>query len=134
MEENKEQIDIMEYMPEKFENIPSINKENMFDKEKEYELNQNLKELDFISDSLKEKEKPKGYTRIFRNIIKKKSEIMKNILKNRFTKWRKESLKGLIVKKTIIVRISVSREKDYKKNQKVQIKTKLKLIILCNQK
>jgi hypothetical protein len=32
MEENKEQIDIMEYMPEKFENMPSINKENMFDK------------------------------------------------------------------------------------------------------
>ena len=122
MEENKEQIDIMEYMPEKFENMPSINKENMFDKEKEYELNQNLKELDFISDSLKEKEKPKGYTRIFRNIIKKKSEIMKNVLKNRFTKWRKESLKGLIVKKTIIVRISVSREKDYKDRYKNKLR------------
>jgi hypothetical protein len=124
MEENKEQIDIMEYMPEKFENIPSINKENMFDKEKEYELNQNLKELDFISDSLKEKEKEKskGYTRIFRNIIKKKSEIMKNILKKRLTKWRKEAVKGLIVKKTIIVRISVSREKDYKDRYKNKLR------------
>lgn len=122
MEENKEQIDIMEYMPEKFENIPDITKENMLDKEKEYELNQNLKELDFISDPLKDKEKPKGYTRIFRNIIKKKSEIIKNILKKRFIKWRKESLKGLIVKKTIIVRISVSREKDYKDRYKNKLR------------
>ena len=122
MEENKEQIDIIEYMPEKFENISDINKENMFDKEKEFELNQNLKELDFISDSLKEKEKPKGYTRIFRNIIKKKSDIMKNILQKRFTKWRKESVKGLIVKKTIIVRISVSREKDYKDRYKNKLR------------
>ena len=122
MEENKEQIDIIEYMPEKFENIADINKENMFDKEKEFELNQNLKELDFISDSLKEKEKPKGYTRIFRNIIKKKSDIMKNILQKRFTKWRKESVKGLIVKKTIIVRISVSREKDYKDRYKNKLR------------
>ena len=97
----------------------------MFDKEKEFELNQNLKELDFISDSLKEKEKPKGYTRIFRNIIKKKSDIMKNILQKRFTKWRKESVKGLIVKKTIIVRISVSREKDYK-DRKRKGKRKIK--------
>jgi len=85
-------------------------------------LNQNLKELDFISDSLKEKEKPKGYTRIFRNIIKKKSDIMKNILQKRFTKWRKESVKGLIVKKTIIVRISVSREKDYKDRYKNKLR------------
>ena len=122
MEENKEQIDIIEYMPEKFENIADINKENIFDKEKEFELNQNLKELDFISDSLKEKEKPKGYTRIFRNIIKKKSDIMKNILQKRFTKWRKESVKGLIVKKTIIVRISVSREKDYKDRYKNKLR------------
>lgn len=122
MEENKEQIDIIEYMPEKFENISDINKENIYDNEKEYEFNQNLKELDFISDSLKEKEKPKGYTRIFRNIIKKKSEIMKNILKNRFLRWRKESAKGLIVKKTIIVRISVSREKDYKDRYKNKLR------------
>ena len=122
MEENKEEIEIIEYMPEKFENISDINKENMFDKKKEYELNQNLKELDFISDSLKEKEKPKGYTRIFRNIIKKKSEIMKNILKKRLTKWRKEAVKGLIVKKTIIVRISVSREKDYKDRYKNKLR------------
>ena len=122
MEENKEQIEIIEYMPEKFEKISDINKENMFDKEKELELNQNLKELDFISDSLKEKEKPKGYTRIFRNIIKKKSEIMKNILKKRLTKWRKEAVKGLIVKKTIIVRISVSREKDYKDRYKNKLR------------
>ena len=122
MEENKEQIDIIEYMPEKFENIPDINKEDIYDKEKEYEFNQNLKELDFISDSLKEKEKPKGYTRIFRNIIKKKSEIMKNILKKRFLRWRKESAKGLIVKKTIIVRISVSREKDYKDRYKNKLR------------
>ena len=122
MEENKEQIDIIEYMPENFENISDINKENMFNKEKEYEYNQNLKELDFISDSLKEKEKPKGYTRIFRNIIKKKSEIMKNILKKRFAKWRKDTMKGLIVKKTIIVRISVLREKDYKDRYKNKLR------------
>ena len=35
-------------------------------------------------------------------------------MKKHFTKWKDDSLKGLVIKKTIIVRISVSREKDNK--------------------
>ena len=37
--------------------------------------------------------KTKGYVRVFRNIIKKKNELLKNILDNRFKKWKKEALK-----------------------------------------
>ena len=38
---------------------------------------------------------------------------MKEVIKNRFYKWRKNALKGKI-KKTMMIRISISREKDPK--------------------
>ena len=62
---------------------------------------------------LKTRKKPKGYSRFLRNIIKDKAKVMKEILQNRFFKWRKDALKGKI-KKTVMIRISVSREKDPK--------------------
>ena len=58
--------------------------------------------------------KPKGYVRIFRKYIKKKAQIMNNIIDNRFKLWKKITLKGLKVKRTIFIRISVSKEKDRK--------------------
>ena len=59
---------------------------------------------------LKTKKKMKGYCRFLRNVIKEKSKLLKEIMQNRFFKWRKDALKGKI-KKTVMIRISVSREK-----------------------
>ena len=109
-----------------------INNENISEKknEKENILNHNLNALDPTNEQPKEKEKKKskGFTRILRSIIKKNNEIMKNILKARFTEWRKEALKGVKVKKTILIRISISKEKDYKnRNMKLdEVKEKEK--------
>lgn len=103
--------------PEEIKNEENqINNENMLEKGNENEniLNQNLNCLEPTNEKPKEKKKSKGFTRILRSIIKKNNEILKNILKTRFIEWRKESLKGLKIKKTILIRISVSREKDYK--------------------
>jgi len=58
--------------------------------------------------------KPKGYVRVFRKYIKKKGQIMNNIIDNRFKLWKKITLKGLTIKKTIYIRVSVSKEKDRK--------------------
>jgi hypothetical protein len=109
-----------------------INNENENISEKKIEneniLNQNLNKLEPANEQPKEKKKSKGFTRILRSIIKKNNEILKNILKTRFTEWRKEALKGLKVKKTIFIRISVSKEKDYKnRNMKLdEVKEKEK--------
>ena len=75
----------------------------------------NLKEGSEIDKNLtlNTRKKPKGYTRFFRKVIKNKAKVMKDIIQNRFFKWRKDALKGKI-KKTIMIRISVSREKDPK--------------------
>jgi hypothetical protein len=103
--------------PEEIKNEENqINNENISEKKNENEnlLNHNLNDLEPTKEQPKEKKKSKGFTRILRSIIKKNNEIMKNILKTRFTEWRKEALKGLKVKKTILIRISVSKEKDYK--------------------
>ena len=59
---------------------------------------------------LKTRKKLKGYCRFLRNVIKEKSKSLKEIMQNRFIKWRKDALKGKI-KKTVMIRISVSREK-----------------------
>jgi len=48
-----------------------------------------------------------------RNVIKEKSRSLKEIIQKRFIKWRKDALKGKI-KKTIMIRISVSKEKPPK--------------------
>ena len=58
--------------------------------------------------------KNKGYVRIFRKIIKRNNNILKNIINNRFKKWQKEAFKGTYIRKTIVVRISVSRDKILK--------------------
>ena len=62
---------------------------------------------------IKKEKKRKGFVRIFRNCIKKKEEIRKKIIQKRFIKWLKQSLKGSKIKQTLMIRISVSKEKDY---------------------
>ena len=59
---------------------------------------------------LKTRKKIKGYCRFLRNVIKEKSKSLKEIMQKRFIKWRKDALRGKI-KKTVMIRISVSREK-----------------------
>ena len=54
----------------------------------------------------------KGYVRFFRKIIKQKDKLRKDIIQNRFKEWLEKSLKGSIIKRTIMIRISVSRDKD----------------------
>ena len=49
--------------------------------------------------------------RIFRNLIKKKNNGIKDILDKKFNKWKKEAFKDSFFRKTILVRISVSRDK-----------------------
>ena len=63
---------------------------------------------------LKRGKKNKGYVRLFRNYIKKKDKLRKAIILNRFRQWIKQSLKDSIIKKRVIVRISVSRGRDFK--------------------
>ena len=53
----------------------------------------------------------KGFAKIFRNLIKKKTNVLKNVLENRFNMWKKEAFKGTFIRKTVLVRISVSRDK-----------------------
>ena len=76
------------------------------------EINKNITEL------LRTRKKPKGCSRFLRNVIKDKANVMKEILKNRFFKWRKDALRGKI-KKTVMIRISVSREKDPKPKHQI---------------
>ena len=65
----------------------------------------------------KEKEssqyKIKGYENILKKIINKKSEKINKIARKKFRFW-KDKLNKIIVTKTILVRISISREKDKK--------------------
>ena len=85
-------------------------------------LNTNLQKNNNIP--LKSIKKHKGYARFLRNIIKEKSLALKEIIQKRFFQWRKDALKGKI-KKTIMVRISVSREKEPKhKYQMDKVKPK----------
>ena len=42
---------------------------------------------------LKTRKKLKGYCRFLRNVIKEKSKSLKEIMQNRFIKWRKDSRK-----------------------------------------
>ena len=74
--------------------------------------------------SLKARKKSKGYCRFLRNVIKEKAKVMKEVIQNRFFKWRRDALKGKL-KKTVMIRISVSREKDPKSSYQLN-KAKLK--------
>lgn len=68
--------------------------------------------------NLKTRKKVKGYCRFLRNVIKEKSKTLKQIIQKRFIKWRKDALKGKI-KKTVMIRISVSKEKDPKSKYQI---------------
>ena len=57
--------------------------------------------------------KIKGYEDLFKKIINKKSEKMNKIARKKFRFW-KDKLNKIIVTKTILVRISISKEKDKK--------------------
>ena len=117
MEGNNSPLYIIENQSEKnVDQILDINNEN-------FESMQNINMIEPVNTLTKEAKmhNNKGFVRIFRNIFKKKDKNRKKILGNRFVKWRKESLKGLKIKKTIVVRISVSREKDLKHKNKFNI-------------
>ena len=117
MEGTNSPLYIIENQNEKnIDQILDINNENLSEKYNQNESNQNLNMIESMNISSKEAKLPtnKGFVRIFRNIFKKKDNHRKKIIGNRFIKWKKESLKGVKIKKTIMVRISVSREKDLK--------------------
>ena len=88
------------------------NNEKIFN---EYNENKNkkypflMKNKNNISNN--ENKRQKGFSKIFRNLIKKKTNVLKNVLKNRFNMWKKEAFKGTFIRKTVLVRISVSRDK-----------------------
>ena len=63
---------------------------------------------------INKEKKRKGYIRVFRNYIKKKDNNRKQIIQNCFKNWKKQLLKDHIIKKRVIVRISLSREKEPK--------------------
>ena len=99
---------------EKSELIDKNINQEFLDKKNIIKDNQKMEERIIKSPLLKKGKKNKGYVRIFRNYIKKKDKIRKTIIQNRFRQWMKESLKDSIIKKRVIVRISVSRGKDLK--------------------
>jgi hypothetical protein len=90
----------------------NLNSNHIEEKNNELPLNKNEGEVMKEKNSLNIK--PKGYVRIFRKYIKKKGQIMNNIIENRLRLWEKIILKDLTFKKKILVRISVSKEKDRK--------------------
>ena len=75
-------------------------------------LSSPLNKKDNLNDSSNNKNK--GYARILRNYIKKKNNALKFILGKKFKRWKKEAFKGMFIRKTIIVRISVSRDNIFK--------------------
>ena len=91
----------------------NINQE-LFGKKILIEDNQKNKERIIKMPLIKRGKKNKGYVRLFRNYIKKKDKLRKAIILNRFRQWIKQSLKDSIIKKRVIVRISVSRGRDFK--------------------
>ena len=121
MDGNNSPLYIIENQSEKnIDQILDINNENLSEKYNQNESTQNMNMIEPVNIPSKEAKmtNSKGFVRIFRNIFKKKDKNRKKIIGNRFIKWRKEALKGLKIKKTIVVRISVSREKDLKNRHK----------------
>lgn len=70
----------------------------------------------FVSSNpgIKKEKKRKGFVRVFRNFIKKKDRLRKSIILKRFKKWLKHTLKNSLIKETIMIRISVSKDKNVK--------------------
>ena len=102
-------------------NKPNSTKNQEYtNKEKIYEYPAPVKEEEKEKKIIKVNVKPnsdikqKGYVRILRNIIKRKHKTLNNNVRKSFILWKVETLKGLRYRKTIIVRISISTEKDNK--------------------
>ena len=116
-EQNVDQIldinsseNIADYLSEqKRENEEPLNKEKIISI-KSFEIEQSPEMM-----------KPRGYVRILRKLFKKKDTIRKNRVQNLFKKWVQQTLKGLTIKKTIMVRISVSKDKDQKNKNRHKI-------------
>ena len=68
--------------------------ENSKAKEKIKSKNNNYKIVNRTKENYNSNDdkKNKGYVRIFRKIIKRNNNILKNIINNRFKKWQKEAL------------------------------------------
>ena len=121
MEDNNNPIYIIENQNEQnVDQILDINNENLSDRNNQNESIQNININDSPNISLNEEKnvKQKGYVRIFRNILKKKDDLRKKLLKDCFLNWQKETLKGLTIKKKIFVRLSLSKGKDEKSRQR----------------
>ena len=110
MEENVNPNTISEKQKEDIKNKVSNVNDNLSEKNETNEV----KGINSNNPPIKKEKKAKGYVRFFRDIIKKKDKLRRNILENRFQNWRKISLKGVTIKRTIMVRISISKEKDQK--------------------
>ena len=116
-EQNVDQIlDINNDNNDIIENIDNNenNENNDFFDKKDNEDNQKKESVESSDGELNEENTPRGYVRILRKIIKKKDDSRKNILQNNFKKWKDESLKDVTIKRTVLVRIAVSKDKDRK--------------------
>ena len=113
MEENVNPNTLSQKQKEVIKNKVSNINDDLPEKNKKSETNE-IKGINSNNPPIKKEQKTKGYVRLFRDIIKKKDKLRKNILENRFQNWRKISLKGVTIKRTIMVRISISKEKDQK--------------------
>ena len=116
-EQNVDQIlDINNDNNDIIENIDNNenNENNDFFDKKDNEDNQKKESVESSDGELNEENTPRGYVRILRKIIKKKDDSRKNILQNNFKKWKDESLKDVTIKRTVLVRIVVSKDKDRK--------------------
>jgi hypothetical protein len=124
MEENNNPIFIIENQNEQnVDQILDINssEKNIFLSEQKKESEASLikeKIKSFEVDQNPETKNPRGYVRILRKLFKKKDTTRKNRIQDFFKKWAQQTLKGLTIKRTIMVRISVSKDKDQKKKHK----------------
>ena len=116
MEDKNNPIYIIDNQNEKnVDQILDINNDNIneFDKLKKGDSTE--------ANLLKEDNKQMGYVRILRKIFKKKDDSRKDIIKKLFKEWRINTLKGLTIKKTVIIRISVSRDKEQRNKNKLNL-------------
>ena len=115
MAENNSPIYIIENQNEEnVDQILNLKNESLCEKNMENELSEkyNILEPQNVKEEIQYHSK--GYVRLLRNIIKKKDDSRKKILQKHFYEWKKQFLKGLTIKKTILVRISISKGKENK--------------------
>jgi hypothetical protein len=94
----------------KFEDDKNI---NSTEKRQNEEEEKDEKEIEEKKENEVSEYKIKGYEDILKKIINKKNEKINKIARKKFRFW-KDKLNKMVVTKTILVRISVSREKDKK--------------------